>query len=297
MRKYGILAILIFLWACQSSNTGYPTLIAESPSPTLEEILLPEASGTSVISDDDQVVLADYSNAKDGYIMVKTLTADHQPLVILIIKDEQQYRYDLNADEQYECFPLNMGDGTYQVKIGEKMEDNRYAVILSWTFEAELTGDTIPYLYPNQVVDYDQSTQAVLLSFELTKDAKTTLQRVYNIYNYVISNIDYDYDKLQAAQTDYILPILDETLSSRKGICFDYAALMSAMLRVQQIPTKVITGYVDDGYHAWVEVYVANEGWINPELYFAEDTWNRADPTYAAANYDYQGSYTEVYEY
>ena len=39
------------------------------------------------------------------------------------------------------------------------------------------------------------------------------------------------------------LPSVDETLKTKKGICFDYAALMTAMLRSQGIPTKLEIGY------------------------------------------------------
>ena len=137
----------------------------------------------------------------------------------------------------------------------------------------------------------------MLLSFSLTEKAKTQLERVYLIYNYIIDNIDYDYDKLDEARSSYILPIIDETLDNKKGICFDYASLMSAMLRVQQIPTKVITGYVDDGYHSWVEVYIEGEGWINPQIYFNSEEWKLVDPTYGAADYNYKGTYEQVYEY
>ena len=87
------------------------------------------------------------------------------------------------------------------------------------------------------------------------------------------------------------------TLAEGRGICFDYAALMSAMLRVQQIPTRLITGYVDEGYHAWVEVYVQNEGWINPEILFESRQWTRMDPTYASVGMNYKGQYQDKYRY
>ena len=296
MKKYIALAIMIFLTACSSSNSTYPSVSIETPSPTIEEIKLPVASETKVATDND-LVRVDYSNINDGYFQVKTLKNEHQGLVVLVIKDDEQYRYDININQEYETFPLNMGDGKYKVKVCENIEDNRYAVILTVDFNVTLIDEEIPYLYPNQVIDYNKNTNAVLLSFGLTESAKTQLERVYVIYNYIIDNIDYDYDKLDDARSSYILPIIDETLTNKKGICFDYASLMSAMLRVQQIPTKVITGYVDDGYHSWVEVYIEGEGWINPQIYFDSEEWKLVDPTYGAAKYEYKGTYEQVYEY
>ena len=52
------------------------------------------------------------------------------------------------------------------------------------------------------------------------------------------------------------LPDVDSTLSEKKGICFDFAALMCCMLRSQGIPTQLVIGYADACYHAWNRVYV-----------------------------------------
>ena len=43
------------------------------------------------------------------------------------------------------------------------------------------------------------------------------------------TGVAYDYDKLEGLPSSY-LPDVDETLTTGQGICFDYAALMAAML-------------------------------------------------------------------
>ena len=48
-----------------------------------------------------------------------------------------------------------------------------------------------------------------------------------------------------------------------KGICFDYAALMTAMLRSQGIPTKLEIGYSGEVYHAWISTYIDEIGWVD----------------------------------
>lgn len=72
---------------------------------------------------------------------------------------------------------------------------------------------------------------------------------------------------------------------------------MTCMLRVQQIPTKLITGYVEEGYHAWVEVYIHDVGWVDPNIYFNSEEWKLMDPTFAAAEQNYKGSYESKYNY
>ena len=69
------------------------------------------------------------------------------------------------------------------------------------------------------------------------------------------------------------------------------------MLRVQQIPTRLITGYVDEGYHAWVEVYLEGQGWVNPDIFIDKKTWTIMDPTFASSKYDYDGQYVQTLYY
>ena len=69
-----------------------------------------------------------------------------------------------------------------------------------------------------------------------------------------------------------------------KGICFDYAALMSAMLRSQRIPTKLEVGYSGDVYHAWISCYVDEIGWVDNIIEFDGKNWSIMDPTLAANN-------------
>ena len=77
----------------------------------------------------------------------------------------------------------------------------------------------------------------------------------------MINNITYDTKKAETVENGY-LPDVDETLETQKGICFDYAALMTSMLRSQGIPTKLQIGYAGKVYHAWISVYLEETGWI-----------------------------------
>ena len=94
-----------------------------------------------------------------------------------------------------------------------------------------------------------------------------------------------------------MLPVVDETLESKKGICFDYAALLAAMLRSQQIPTRLGTGNTTIEYHAWVEVYIEGKGWINPDILLHAKKWSRMDPTFDASDIDYKDDYEDKYYY
>ena len=99
---------------------------------------------------------------------------------------------------------------------------------------------------------------------ELTKDLKTDKEKVVAIYNFVVNTFSYDYDKIKNIDTTYV-PDIDKVYQSKEGICYDYSAVLAAMLRSQNIPTKLKKGYSDlvNGYHAWNEVYLSDENrWI-----------------------------------
>lgn len=285
----------MFISSCGVSE--YPKIETAGPTmtPTIDNIMMPSADG--YYTSDDGIVLIDYSNTEDGYIMAKTLTSDHDRLKIRVSKDDEEYTYDLATDDRYLSYPLNMGSGEYNIKVFEQVEGTSYALNNSIWFYTELEDELYPYLYPSIIVDYDLETSAVNKSFKLCEGKMTELERVHAVYNWIIRHIDYDYERLEVIQSKYVLPDLERVVDKGKGTCFDYAGLMTCMLRVQQIPCKVITGYVEQGYHAWVEVYIHDIGWINPSIYFEDETWTRMDPTFDSMSGTYDGSYENVYEY
>lgn len=295
----GVGICLLLLSSCSQSksvnqfNDGIQN--PESEIPTKAMMHLPSADNLFVRSDD--LITIDYSHTDQGYFMVKTNTTDHQRLKIQVLFNDQTYNYEIYKDNEYEVFPLSLGNGNYTIRWLENIESTRYAVVGTLDIDVTLQDDTISFVYPNQYVDYDQNTLAVDKSFELTQGVTTKLQRVYLIYQYVIDNVVYDWDKVDAVQGKFVLPKVDEVLKTNKGICFDYASLMATMLRCQNIPTKLITGMVKDGYHAWVEVYIDNVGWISPHIYFDNNTWTRIDATFDAMDKNYNDFYENQFQY
>ena len=288
----GSLVGLIFLSACSNRNMNilekYPTQGVSSKKYSFDEILWPTQPGELKYESNGFTI--DYSNAEYGYISILS-PKSNSTLKAQVTLGELVYTYSLVPNE-YVIVPLQMGNGVYSIKLLKNKEGNTYVVSASTKIDIDLVDETSAYLYPNQIVNYNKETQAIMKSFELTQNADSEIERVYEVYHYIISNIDYDYDKAELAQTKFILPIIDETYLSEKGICFDYASLMTAMLRVQHVPTRVVTGYVEPGYHAWVEVYIKDKGWINPSVYFEPSIWGRVDPTFDSMG-SYEGSYQE----
>ena len=276
----------------------YPTEYEVSPSPTIEQLHLPESPGEQVIQDASGYVQIDYSNTSQGYIQAKLLREPEKRMRLSITKDGVgNIAYDFTKVGEYETFPFDQGSGTYLIKVLENKSGKTYAITLSMNVEVQLENEQIAFLYPNQIIDYTADSKAIQKAFELTKNDDTVLKRIATLYNYVVDNITYDSNKAEEVQDIYVLPIIDETLESGTGICFDYAALLTAMLRSQNIPTRLITGNTTIEYHAWIEVYIEGKGWINPEILLNSKEWSRMDPTFDSSDVDYQDEYENKYYY
>lgn len=240
--------------------------------------LIPLNDGTKVIGTD--TVSIDISHNEDGYICV-TYTGDAERTRLMITTPQQvTYTYDLTTGI-CDAFPLTGGCGSYSVGVYELISGNDYSVLFSDAFDVSNIDEFLPYLYPNQFVKFDKDSDAVSLASELVFESNSDIDAITSVYNYVISNITYDYDKAQNVESTYI-PNIDIILQNKKGICFDYASLMAAMLRSQNIPTRLEIGYAGDAYHAWVSTYVKDIGWVNGIIEFNGKDWELMDPTFAS---------------
>ena len=222
----------------------------------------------------------DYSNAAEGYITARY--TGECPKVKMQIKGSNSvtYTYNLGSSE-YEAFPLSSGSGVYEITILENVFDTNYVICLTVTVEVTLSNEFGPYLYPNQYCSFDSASRAVALAEELAEPANTDLDVIANVYNYVITSISYDYDKAETVPSGYI-PNVDAALESGSGICLDYAAVMTSMLRSQRIPTRLEVGYAGDLYHAWISTYIPDVGWVNGIVQFDGKDWELMDPTLAS---------------
>lgn len=240
--------------------------------------LVPEADGILEMRND--VAVIDYSHADQGYICADYSGSVSKIKLILSGPDGTDYTYDLHGNG-YEVFPLSAGSGSYKATIYENISGTSYSTCLYAGFDAVLANEFGPFLYPNQYINFNADSKAVAKGAELAAGADTDLDVVISIYDYITASIKYDYNKASDPPAGYVTDV-DEILSSGTGICLDYAALMSAMLRSQQIPTRLEVGYAKDAYHAWISVYTEETGWLNGLIEFTGSSWTLVDPTFGA---------------
>ena len=254
-------------------------LVALTDSPAVASMLLPEATGILVKKNNKAVI--DYSNTKDGYVMVKYTAATTKKLKVQVKGPTTTYTYNIAADNAWDTYPLSDGDGNYQVVVYENISGTKYSTALSVSFAVTLEDEFAPFLRPNQYVDYENAPNTVVKAQELTKDKTDTLSKVTAVYDYVVQSLTYDKQLAATVQSGY-LPVLDTVLAKKSGICFDYASLMTGMLRSQGIPCKLVVGYAGTAYHAWISVWSEEIGWVEGVIYFNGTAWQRMDPTFAS---------------
>ena len=237
-------------------------------------------SGVTVYQNDRASI--DCSNLSEGFVSVKYSGGKDVRIKAQVIKtDGTTYTYNLNNKGEEETFPLVEGDGTYRVRVLENTTGTRYAQVLSCEVNLKLRNEFLPFLYPNQYVNFTEDSKVVAKAAELCKGKATDLDKLTAVYEYVVKNFTYDHERAASVQSGY-LPVVDDVLAEKKGICFDYSAVMAAMLRSQNIPAKLVIGYAGTIYHAWLNVYLSGQGWVEKIIYFDGENWTLMDPTFAS---------------
>ena len=129
------------------------------------------------------------------------------------------------------------------------------ALILSYNFVCKPES---PYLLNGGATLWDTQTEE--LADEICADSDTDAEKVQVIYNWMTANFEYDYNY------KVLLQYFDvrRTLSTHKGVCYDFANLFAALCRSQNIPCYVVDGTPYDRStqdHTWNRVYYDGCWW------------------------------------
>lgn len=199
----------------------------------------------------------DAGNANNGSFKAKYLSS--KKLKIMVIKGGERYTYDLKGDNTYQSYPLQLGDGTYKISIMENIGGKEYKYILNKEVEVKTSNPNANYLTSVNMINWSDSMAAIKKAKSLTSGLNDQ-QKVEKIYSYISNNIKYD-SSITELPSGYV-PNINNTYSTKKGICYDFASIFAGMLRSVGVPTKLIKGNATNvqGYHAWNEVYV-NGSW------------------------------------
>jgi transglutaminase-like putative cysteine protease len=209
-------------------------------------------------------VRLDDSGSGQGLIRVAYNSPNDKRIKLMILRGEDRYIYNLDADGYYESFPLQMGNGEYKIYVLENLEGTKYRYISAESIDVQISNPNDVFLNSIQNIDWDYKMNAIKMADKLFAGLYTNEQKIKAAYDFIVKNIKYDYDKIKTLATTYV-PDIDSTIDVKKGICYDYSSLFAAMLRSEGIPVKLVKGYRNNSkvYHAWNEVYVESKGeWL-----------------------------------
>ena len=247
------------------------------------QVMKPELGEDYLVSGD---VTVNIGNISRGYFKVRHETDVEALLKITGHGNGEPDFFNLEANNEWEVFPLTRGDGVYTIQVLEYYADRIFNVVFSHDISVSLENQNFPFLYPSRYVNFSENSAAVILAGSLASQAENDLEVVQLIYDYITTNIGFDMDFAYAVYLGIVLehtPDIDATLAARTGICFDFAVLAAAMLRSQNIPTRLEIGYVLGIFHAWVAVYVPDADW-GAAAHPSGSGWGLLDPTTTSAN-------------
>ncbi len=177
-------------------------------------------------------------------------------------------------------FPLQHGNGTYRLKVAREINNTgSYGVLFSDEILLNLPNDTLVYTTSITEIFWTEGMAAIIFAYDRTADASYEWDMVVSLYDYMVKQYRYDYEKIKSIRNVWpgYIPDIEVVFYDQKIICHDYAVLFASMLRSLNIPAKLVKGYCEnaDGYHAWNEVY-------NPDT----DKWVLIDVTFDAWYFD-----------
>ncbi len=284
-----IFLVLMILGLCGCSETLAETVTYadRETDPSLQKgtrdneavVLIPDKTGEILSCPSCDI---DLGGMKDGYFSAFYHGECSKVKLQVTGPDGVTYTYDIRPGQK-EILPFSAGNGKYTVGVYENIEGTAYSVALSEETDVDIESEFGPFLYPNMYCMFDGNTSFVGKSEDLAYPVNSDLELVTNIFNYVIKNMTYDKEKAETVESGYVCN-LDETYKSMKGICLDFSAVMTCMLRAQGIPTKLDVGYAGKAYHAWISTYIEDVGWVNGIIEFDGENWSLMDPTFSASS-------------
>jgi len=218
------------------------------------------------------VVWVSDSYATDPTIRIKVLVYKQ---VDGVFNSAADYQYTILKRGATVGIPLQLGNGNYRLAILIRRDPTRnaYNYLITKEFTVSLDSSLSPFLAATSLSDFSKASNCVAKAKTLCSGLSGTA-KVDAVYKWIIANIAYDTtlaNNINNGTVTVWVPDPDRTLANRKGICFDYSSLFSAMLRSQGIPARLVIGdfikTASDGStynvrHAWNEVYYTGKGWV-----------------------------------
>ena len=190
-----LIPVLLFT-GCGSSGSDPDEPPVYSPL----QVLVPEAPGKKTLGTSPLVL--DISDTDQGYLTAVSDSTDQMMNVQLTAEDGVVYSYFISPGESA-VIPFSSGSSTYQVSCYQQISDSQYAALYADTLEIKLANEFLPFLYPNQYVNFTPDSEASKLALSMVSEDTSDIDALQTIYNYVVSHVTYDYDLADTVASGY----------------------------------------------------------------------------------------------
>jgi hypothetical protein len=123
----------------------------------------------------------------------------------------------------------------------------------------------------------DISNRFINFSKKITVNSSNVLEKASKIESYLRENYEYSLESVYSSQGK--IPLEEFLFDRPKGHCEYFATAMVTLMRAQEIPARLVTGFSVTNFnpvtgyyearaldgHAWAEVWVPEAGWVTFE--------------------------------
>lgn len=165
----------------------------------------------------------------------------------------------LENGNHYAEFILTSPEKQFKVQITVKGELFQYDLVTSRKKKEKKPSKDPEFKNFLKHEKYVEKDDPLIQQIAKNIKGQTEIDKVKNIYNYVIDNMEY------GGFTKEALGAV-KAAQQKKGDCTEYSDLFAALCRAKNIPTRVVSGYTtqfnNTPKHNWVEVYLKEYGWV-----------------------------------
>jgi transglutaminase-like putative cysteine protease len=172
-----------------------------------------------------------------------------------------------SAHRQLTIIAEAMVDVSPRLPLPDRLNDNAWIELR----EQLAAGDFWEMLAPSQFAHWTDLTEDFARQFNIPDrehaEQRDPLELLRELNSLLPREIAY------APKTTRVDSPADHALSSRQGVCQDYAHIMIALVRRMGIPCRYVSGYLfhkagtttrstEGATHAWIEAFLPGLGWI-----------------------------------
>lgn len=180
----------------------------------------------------------------NGIANITVLYESKKKLRLIVKKEKESIYYDVNSDL---VIPLTFGNGIYEFILCEHKSGNIYTNKQRIVRTVGMPDTEAYRLQSNSYIKYSNAS-----SFYRQARALKTWDAIKKFFE---RNFLYDYvGAIFASRQKFGPSDLEKCWLKKKGTCYNLSALLVAMLRICEVPARLVVGKVDRKNHAWVEV-------------------------------------------